>query len=109
MDHVHLVEFAPRPGGYASTSPGPARYHHTHMVKMTDGTTVQTGPPIGHWPSHAHRLPDGSLTSDMLDEEAFRTGWLSQTMSSSFGDLSSFGQLGTGAVVIGAVIIAAVL
>lgn len=113
MSHTHMVEFSDRPGGYKFASEAPEDSRHTHSVKGPDGSMMQTGPPIGHGPSHAHMMPDGTLTSDPLDQEtAFRTGWLPSIMSSSFGDWSDLGELGTGtwvAIGAGVVLIGALL
>lgn len=101
--HTHMVELEDRPGGYVFAAPsddGSSR--HTHTVKLKDGSTVQTGPSIGHGPSHAHMLPDGSMTSDPLDaDQAFRTGWLPSIMHSSFGDWSGLSEIPTTAIVVG--------
>lgn len=95
-----MVELEDRPGGYVFAAPAPEGMH-THTVKLQDGSVVQTGPSIGHGPSHAHMMPDGSLTSDQLDGEAFRTGWLPSIMSSSFGDWSGLSEIPTTAIVVG--------
>lgn len=105
-----MVQSGPahREGSYIFASPGKNAYQHTHTVKLKNGKTVETGQPIGHYPAHAHELPDGTITSDILDGDAFRTGWLSRIMSSSFGDWGDL-DFGTGALVAGGVTLALII